>query len=201
MHFRDSLQSRGLLFVCLVGLLTLVLAVTCNRTTAEQESQEEPSLDTAVFEKRDDAIRQLIGHTNAILKQLEDLDDGERNAVAALLVTSKAVGTYETFSFNREEEILNSYYRELSSFSDVFARSSDVKVFMAACFDQTIDCLSAQKECEDDENQRDCEHSPKVIGACGAEASCIVNEFLKIERGVPDILGGREPWPPLPRPY
>lgn len=189
-------SQASLLLVCLATIISLC-GCEPNETTTEQAT-----IDPTLIEKRDLAIRQLVAETGSILEPLKELESNEMDAVVALLALSKAVGSYESAQLRRDDETINSYYQELDNVSEHFSRVFDVKTFILNCFDQTVSCLSALKECQDEgRSEEECERSPDAVVACGNEAMCITEQFLKIEKGLPDILGGREPWPPQPKPY
>ncbi len=179
-------------------LLSVSLLPGCDRDTDTKPAPVDP----AVIEKRDDAIRQLVAETGSVLEPLKKLDQNEKNAVVALLALTKSVGKYENIALQRDDRIINAYYKELSDFSDNFSRVFDVKSFILSCFDATVSCLSARKECLDEGRSEDeCDRDPRVLVPCANEAICITSQFLKIKKGIPDILGGRTPWPPQPKPF
>ncbi len=180
------------------SLLSVAVLSGCGREPATKPAP----IDPAVIEKRDDAIRQLVAETDSVLKRLEGLDQKEKNAVVALLALTKAVGKYENITLQRDDTIVNSHYKALSDFSENFSRVFDVKSFILVCFEETVSCVSARKRCRDEGRSEDeCERRPDVLAACGEEAACITSQFVKIKKGIPDILGGRTPWPPQPKPF
>ncbi len=172
-----------------------------------QTGKPDPA-DVVAIKERNEAIRQLVAQTDSVLQPLRRLDEKEKNAVAALLVLSKAVGSYESVRVQRDDTLINAYYGQLDRFSEKFSRAFDAKSFILSCVDETVSCLVAREKClkgdrlvkgkSEDECDSD---DPDVISACGNEAACILSQFLKIDKGIPDILGGGTPWPPQPKPF
>lgn len=192
-----TLKRLGESFI-LSCLLSVGLLSGCDRETNTKPAPFDP----AVIEKRDDAIRQLVAETGSVLEPLKKLDQNDKNAVVALLALTKSVGQYENTALHRDDKIINAYYKGLSDFSENFSRVFDVKSFILSCFDATVSCLSARKECLDEgKSENECDRDPRVLAPCANEAICITKQFLKIKKGIPDILGGRTPWPPQPKPF
>ena len=104
-----------------------------------------------------------------------------------------------------EDILLKEFYGQLNQLSPNYQVVGKYQSFLNACFDQMVSCAKAQKECRDDDinhGQADeCDHDLKVIEACANEAICITKQFFEMERVIPDLLGGRDPWPPQPFPY
>ncbi|MCI0613781.1 hypothetical protein L0244_12425 [bacterium] len=178
------------------------ISANCDRGAHERKEALPSTLDITKLQERNAAMRQLTEETGAIVQQLKKLDQNEINAVVALLAMTKAVGFYEFTAVRRDDKIISSYYEELSKLSPHFSNVVNVRAIVMSCFQEMVSCGSAQKKCQDEgKSEEECETNPDVIIACGNEALCVTKALLKIKTGMPDILGGRNPWPPLPKPY
>jgi len=151
---------------------------------------------------RDAAMRELAQDVGDVTARLAGLDAREREAVIALLTLSNAVAAYERAGARTDEAPLQDYYASLSGLSRNYRAPGKFQSVILACFDASVSCASAEKSCRDEgHSERDCGRNPDVIEACGAEAACMSEAFIDLGRVLPDILDGRDPWPPLPFPY
>lgn len=192
-------QSRRMLFYIHAALILGMFMPSCAQ--AQQVSQKTKE-SVIAFEKRNDAMRKLAQESRVVIDELQKLSEKEKSAVVALVTLSKAVSAYEAVRVRANEEPLRIYYKTLGQLSPAYKAPGKFQSILGACFDQSVGCLSALQSCEaEGRSHDDCEADPGVIQACGAEATCFFSAFLKLEKVIPDILGGRDPWPPQPFPY
>jgi hypothetical protein len=184
-----------------VGLLAAATFGGCAR-----ESQ--PVVDSGRLEEalgqRTDAVKTLAADASQMVNELVRLGETERNAVAGLVAMSKAVALYES-RLGADSDVLREFYNSLTGYSAAFAGVGKFQAVIA-CFDASVACLGALKECEEEAEQGNrnadqCNGDPKVVEPCANEALCMLAEFEKLHEAVPDLLAGRDPWPPQPFPY
>jgi hypothetical protein len=180
------------------GLTALVVLIP---TAAQQPAK--PGKGSQALQEREKAMAQLASDSKQALDRLQALTSEQKNAVIALMAITRASAAYESRFLRKDDASLRSLYDPLSKFSPAYrAPASFNRSWMTACFDQTVSCLSAQKKCRDKGGSEDqCDRKFDVIEACGNEAACITREFLNLHKGIPTILGGRDPWPPKPQPF
>lgn len=170
-------------------------------TMAQQPAR--PGKGAQALEERQKAMAQLASDSKEVLDRLKGLTTEQRNAVVALMAITRASAVYESRFLRNDDSALRALYGPLSEFSPAYrAPASFNRSWMTACLDATVSCLSAQKKCRDGGGtERDCDRNYSVIEACANEMMCITSEFLKLHKGLPAILGGRDPWPPKPQPF
>jgi hypothetical protein len=181
-----------------IASLAVILAIP---VTAQQPAKSGKA--SQLFQEREKAVQVLAADSKRILGSLKTLTQEQRNAVIALMAVTSATAAYESRFMKNDDPSLSALYGSLGQFSPAYrAPAKFNQRLMAACFDQTVSCLSAQKKCLDGGGKRDqCDRDYKVIEACGNEAACFTSEFMKLHQWIPQILGGRDPWPPQPFPY
>ncbi len=189
-------------FLSLWCVMALLLFAGCNTKSEEGPKQPPHTAEPAAIEKRDEAMRQLAGETKTVLQALKGLDAKEKDAVVALVALTKAVEKYEAMRLSKDATVVGAYYKDLSNYSDRFNLLAEFRSAIMGCFNASVSCLSARKKCLDEgRTEAQCDRDPKVIEPCANEAACIAGAFLKLKKGLPDILGGRNPWPPQPFPF
>ncbi|HEX6034016.1 MAG TPA: hypothetical protein VFY83_06250 [Anaerolineales bacterium] len=194
-----------------VGLAVLLVIIpTCAQQPSKPSKAEEvlaqqpskPSKAEEAFRMREMAMQELAGDSEKIAGSLKTLSAEQRSAVVALMAITRAAAAYESRFMRKDDASLRTFYGTFSRFSPAYKAPGKFQSLLAGCFDATVSCLSAQKKCLDDGNKvYECERDPKVVEPCANEAICFTNEFFKLHKGIPDILGGRDPWPPQPFPY
>lgn len=190
---RRAVVTAGLA-VLLIGLPTLV--PTLAQQPAKTGKAEE------AFHGREKAMQELAADTKQTLDSLRTLTKEQKSAVVALMAITRAAAAYESRFMKKDDASLRALYGPLSQFSPAYKAPGKFQGFLNACFDATVSCLSARKKCLDDGKTPDqCDQDPKVLEPCANEAICFTNYFIKLHRGIPQILGGRDPWPPQPFPY
>jgi hypothetical protein len=192
------MKSRSIKVTVVVGLVALLV---CLPAMAQQQRKSDKG--SRALQEREKAMAQLAADSKQALDRLKGLTSEQKNAVIALMAISRASGAYESRFLRKDDPSLRALYGELRQFSPAYrAPASFSRSWMTTCFDQTVACLSAQKKCREGGSTDDqCDRSYAVIEACGNEMACITSEFLKLHKGIPTILGGRDPWPPQPFPY
>lgn len=178
---------RPLRWAVLLALPLAACVTTQRAPTATGEA-------IAAIESRNAAMRELTQQTGTVTGRLARLDRQEKDAVIALLTLSNAVAAYERAGARIDPVPLQTYYNGLRDLSRSYRVPGKFQSTLLACFDASVSCASATKSCLDEGGSEiDCERSPDVVEACGAEAACMYDAFLEIERVFPDILGGRDP--------
>lgn len=147
---------------------------------------------------RDKAMQELAADSKRILADLDSLSQKQKNSVIALMAISRAAAAYEAPLLKKSAPSLREYYGNFRDFSKAYRAPGTFQVHLSSCFDETIACASAQARCKG--TDRECDRDPSVAAACSREAICMVKAFQELHRGIPDILGGRDPWPP-PQPF
>ncbi len=184
------------------GVLIAVIVAGCTQET-------EPTGDAAglveALQQRTDVMQELVSEANVMVQELEGLSERQWNAVAGLIAVSKPIAIYESSHLGRQEDVLRDFYGRLVGISRGFVGAVKFQPVMA-CFDQSVSCLSALQKCraeaeEGNRNADECDSDPKVVGPCADEALCMLRQFEMLRGAIPDILGGRDPWPPQPFPY
>ncbi len=180
-------------------LLMFLMVSGCAHMRGEVRDSSELS---SIYNKRDEALNILLKQNQNIVRNLKSLDDKERNSVIALVALTKAVTRYEVFAARSDKKLVGEFYKQLGELSPAYAAPGKFQVLLNSCFDQSVSCLQAKKECLDEGGKEDeCDRNPKVVQPCANEAICVINEFINLNHGIPDILGGRDPWPSQPFPY
>jgi hypothetical protein len=154
------------------------------------------------LQEREKAMAQLAADARLALDRLKGLSGEQKNAVVALMAISRASAAYESRFLKKDDAPLRAFYRDLGQFSPAYQAPGNFIVSLrAACFDQTVACVSAQAKCrKGGKTDAECERSFEVIEACANEMACMTNELRQLHKGFPTILGGR-PWPPGPQPF
>ena len=184
-----------------IGLLLPIIIATsgCAHLQGERRTPSELS---SIYNKRDEALNVLLERNQNIVNNLKNLDDNEKNSVIALVTLTKAVTNYEIVAARKDKKLVKEYYQQLNALSPSYAATGKFQTILGACFDQSVSCLQAKKDCLDDGGKEDeCDGNPRVVQPCANEAICVINTFVDLDHGIPDILGGRDPWPPQPFPY
>jgi len=160
------------------------------------------SREKGVFDRCGTAMEHLAEDSNQLLDELRTLTKEQRNAVVALMAVTRAAAAYESRFMRQDDAPLRALYGSLSQFSPAYMAPGKFETLLNGCFDATVACLSAQKKCLDEggKNQQ-CDQDPRVVEPCANEAICFMNAFIKLHQGIPEILVGRDPWPPQPFPY
>lgn len=173
----------------------------CEMTEADLQTPA-PESPVEAIEARNAVMGELAQDAREVAARLIWLETQEKNAVIALLTLSNAVAAYERAGLRIDQAPLESYYRSLRELSPGYAAPGQFQsVVVLACFDASVSCASAQKSCRDAGREDfECDEDPDVIEACGAEAACMYEAFLDLGSRLPQILGGRDPWP-RPFPY
>ncbi len=181
---------------------SVILALPLAACITTQKEPAETGKAVAMLEARNTAMAELAQQTRVVTTRLERLEKSEKDAVIALLTLSNAVAAYERAGALKIEEPLRSYYGELGRLSTGYRAPGKFQSMILACFDESVSCATAQQRCRNEgRSDTDCDRDPGVIEACGAEAACIFDAVRDLERVIPDILGGRDPWPPQPFPF
>jgi len=180
----------------------VMLAMPLAACVTLQQSPTEAGKALGALGSRDAAMRQLAQDTRDVTARLAGLETREKEAVIALLTLSNAVAAYERAGGRLDEVPLQDYYASLADLSRNYRTPGKFQAVILACFDASVSCAGAKKSCLDEGGGEDeCDGSPKVVEACGAEAACMYDAFIDLDRAMPDILDGRDPWPPQPFPY
>jgi hypothetical protein len=154
------------------------------------------------LQEREKAMGQLAADGRQALDRLKGLSGEQKNAVVALMAISRASAAYESRFLKKDDASLRALYRDLGQFSPAYQAPGNFIVSLrAACFDQTVACVSAQASCrKEGKSDAECDRSFGVIEACANEMACVTKELLQLHKGFPTILGGC-PWPPGPQPF
>jgi len=185
----------------IAAVTAFILSIACCPTFAQQTATSQKG--RQALQEREKAMAQLATDSKQVVERLKELTAEQKNAVVALMAISRASAVYESRFLRKDDASLRALYGALSDFSLAYrAPASFSRSWMTACFDQTVACLGAQKTCRDSgTSEQDCDRRFDVIEACGNEAACVTSEFIKLHQGIPQILGGRDPWPPKPQPF
>jgi hypothetical protein len=163
-----------------------------------------------MIEKRQKALQamqksmeMLAADSNKILSTLKTLTAKQKNSVIALMAITRAAGIYETYFQKKDDVALHALYTPLSRFSPAYSAPGKFQAFTDQYFEATVACLGATKECEEGKHPSgyDCDSDPKVMVPCINMFLIFMREFQKLHQGIPDILDGKDPWPPQPFPY
>jgi len=178
-----------------------VIALVAFQPTIAQQAK--PSKGSQALQEREKAMAQLAADSKQALDRLRGLSGEQKSAVVALMAITRASALYESRFLRPDDSSLRALYGPLSQFSSAYRAPANFhRSVMMACFDETVACLSAQKKCRDGGGSEDqCDRSFAVIEACANEMICFTTEFMKLHQRIPPILGGRDPWPPKPRPF
>jgi hypothetical protein len=154
------------------------------------------------YQAREKAMQELAADSKKSIDSLKSLTKEQKNAVVALLAITRAAAAYESRFMKKDDKALRMLYGSLGQFSSAYRAPGAFQSVILGCFDATVSCLSAQKKCRGAGGSADeCDGTPDVIESCANEAICFTSAFMKLHQGIPQILGGRDPWPPLPFPY
>ncbi len=154
------------------------------------------------FQEREKAMQQLAEDSRQIVDSLKTLTKEQKNSVVALMAITRAAAAYESRFIRQDDRSLRALYEPLGQFSQAYKAPGKFQGLLNGCFDATVSCLSAQKKCLDAGGKEDqCNGDPKVLVPCANEAICVIGAFMKLHQGIPQIVLGRDPWPPIPFPY
>ena len=146
-------------------------------------------------------MQQLAAENKKILESLRGLTTQQKNAVIALMTITRGAAAYESRFLTADDPSLRAFYDPMRDFSPAYKATGKFQSLLGSCFNETVACLRAQKECREASRASDCDTQPAVIEACANEMICFTREFKKLFDGIPGILGGRDPWPPQLFPY
>ena len=181
-----------------MGILAMFVAVVS--AAAEQPAKSGEVEES--YQRREEAMQKLTVDSKRILGSLKALSREQKNAVVALMAVTRAAAAYESRLLKRDDPSLRALYGGFREFSPAYKAPGKFQSLLSACFDASVSCLSALKECLDDgKKEVECDSDPNVREPCANEAICFTAGFMKLHQGIPEILGGRDPWPPLPFPY
>jgi hypothetical protein len=170
-------------------------------TTSAAQQDVSPRARQA-HEERKSAMQRLASAHESALNNLKGLSPDQKNAILAVMTISGAAAAYESRFPQSDDAGLRSIYGHLRGLSSAYAAPGKFQGLLHQCRDQTIACLVAIKKCEEGgRNATRCEADAKVIEPCGNEAACMMNAFMQLYAGVPQMLSGKDPWPPQPFPY
>jgi hypothetical protein len=183
-------------------IISLLISFLASQSLTQQKTIPEKKQGT--FQGMQKAMQHLNIDTKQILVILKPLTLKQKNAVIAFATIMRAAAIYESLTYKKKDTALQALYNQLSKFSKAYCAPGKLQGFTDPHFQATVDCLSALKECEDRQpkpDNYDCDSDPKVIVPCVNEFLIFMEEFEKLHKGIPDILDGKDPWPPIPFPY
>lgn len=186
---------RPFFVVSYIAVFFVVLPTLAQQPAKSSKTEE-------AFHGREKAMQELAADTERIVDSLKTLTKEQRNAVTALLAVTRAGAAYESRFMRRDDASLRALYGTLREFSPAYKAPGKFQGLLDTCFDASVGCLRSRKECLDSGKKEDqCDRDPKVMEPCANEAICFTSAFIKLHQGIPEILRGRDPWPPQPFPY
>ena len=185
----------GFLFSSLIAVFFLY------QSPAQQAIVREKPQKT--FKDMQKAMQQLAIDSKQILSTLKPLSKKQKNAVIALITIMRASAVYESFFKNKNDSALRLLYAPLKEFSTAYTAPRKFQDFSDPYNQAVIDCLSALKKCEDGKTNPnyDCDNDPHVMVPCANEIILFTEQFKQLHNGLPKILDGMDPWPPISPPH
>ncbi len=181
---------RGTTTISVALVAFSIVLPTMAQQSAEANKMKEAS------RGRERAMQELAADSRRILDSLKTLTKEQRNAVVALIAVAKATAAYESHLGSKYDSSLRAVYEPLRQFSPAYAAPRHIQVSINGCFAAWKSCAQATEECSGRSHAGSCDGDPKVVEPCANEAMCFTREFIKLHHGMPEILGGRDPFPP-----
>jgi hypothetical protein len=183
-----------------VAVISIVICVISLQLSAQQPTNTvRPDQAKQGLQK---AMQVLASDSQKILEKLKPLTKEQKNAVIALMTISRAAATYESRFMKKDDTSIRSFYGSLRQFAPAYKTPGKFQSRMGESFDAQMACATAQQACrKEGKSDDDCDSDPKVIVPCANEMIIFIGEFKELHQGIPQIMQGKDPWPPIPFPY